>query len=159
MDSKEVAVLFAILFVVVGYAAPIIFATYAPSDYYIEINDFDAESINQGESSHTVCLDRDVRDGQAGTLYTELFLIEENTGDRIEIESNVQEEYFEEGDFAVEAETFLPTTLSAGTYKYVIVIQITPAQGRVTRTVEHKSNEFTVYGPNSNGSPEEFTCT
>jgi len=158
LNSTELTVLFAILFVIVGYVAPLAFAAYVPTDYYLEINDFEAESVAETDDSHKLCLDRDVRTDQTGTVFTELFLVSGDSGERIEVGSMSSREYFEEGDYAIEQTMDLPEEAQPGKYRYVLVIQITPAQGRVTRQVEHTSNTFTIYQDGNAPSNNEFTC-
>jgi hypothetical protein len=159
LDSKETAILFAVLFVVVGYVAPIVFATYVPSDYYLEINDFQAENAVNGDVSHQVCLDRDVKNGQTGTIFTELYLLNGKNGERVEVGSMSSNEYFEEGSYKIEATMVLPEAIEAGEYRYVLVIEITPAQGRVTRQIEHTSDKFTVYENRSDMQQSNFSCS
>lgn len=159
LNSTELTVLFAILFVIVGYVAPLAFAAYVPTDYYVEVNGFEAESVPETAESHNVCLDRDVRSDQTGTVFTELYLVDGDSGERIEVGSMSSREYFEEGDYTIQETMDLPEKVQPGTYRYVLVIQITPAQGRVTRNVEHTSNTFTIYEDGTAPSDQAFTCS
>jgi hypothetical protein len=159
LNCTQLTVSFAILFIVVGYVAPLAFAAYVPTDYYLEVNDFQAENVEVTDNSHKLCLDRDVRTDQTGTVFTDLYLVDGDSGERIEIGSMSSREYFQEGDYTIKQTMDLPEKVQPGTYRYVLVIQIRPAQGRVTRQVKHTSDAFRIYQDGSAPSNDEFTCT
>lgn len=160
--NAQVAILFAILFIVVGYTAPVAYAAYAPTDHYIKVDEFSAQDTTTADSSHLLCFDRNVKEPNSGTVFTELYLVNGDSDSRVEVDSRTMERYFQDGDRVVETRMPLPKNLEAGEYRYILVIQMDLAQGRVQREFEYTSEKFTVVEGESaqttNSTTEKFTC-
>lgn len=162
IDNAEVVILFTILFVVVGYIAPVMFAAYAPQGNYVQVNNFDAQNTTTSDESHLICFDRDIKKGTSATVFTELYLVNGADDTRVEVDSRTMERYFQGGDYAIETRMPLPKHLEAGEYRYILVMKVDLAQGRVTREFEFTSDRFTVVDSESqqttNATTEEFAC-
>lgn len=143
IDSAQVIILFTILFVVVGYLAPVAFAAYAPQSHYVSVNSFEAQNTTTADSSHLICFDREITHGTSATVYTELYLVSGTDDSMVEVDSNTMERYFQEGEYAVKTRMPLPNHLETGEYRYLLVMKMDIAQGRVTREFEFTSSTFT----------------
>lgn len=162
IDNAQAIILFTILFVVIGYLAPVMYAAYAPQSHYVEVNNFEAQNTTTADSSHLICFDRNIEHGKSATVFTELYLVNGDSNTRVEVDSSTMERYFQEGDYAVETRMPLPEHLEAGEYRYILVMQMNLAQGRVTREFEFISESFTVVDRNStqteSTTTKEFAC-
>jgi len=160
IKQAHLAVLFAILFVTVGWIAPAAYAAYAPPSQYMEVHNFYAQDATTTADSHLVCFDRTVHHGQSGKVFTELYLVNGDGSRTVEVDSRTMERYFQDGRRAVETPFRLPEErLEAGEYRYLLVVQMQLAQGRVTREFEYTSASFNVTeGEPTNISREQFKC-
>ena len=157
--NAQIVLLFAILFVVVGHFAPVAFAAYAPQSHYVDVHEFSAQNTTTASDTHLICLDRTMESGRTGTAYTELYLVTED-GTRVEVDSNTMERYFQGGRHHVKTEVSLPNNLQAGEYKYMLVIKMDLAQGRVAREFAFTSQKFTIEESGAEVKPDydEFSC-
>jgi len=162
IDNAQVIILFTILFVVVGYLAPVMYAAYAPQSHYVEVNNFEAQNTTTADTSHLICFDRDIEHGSSATVFTELYLVNGDSDSRVEVDSTTMERYFQEGDYAVETKMNLPEHMEAREYRYILVMQMDLAQGRVTREFEFQSEPFTVVESDEamtdNTTTADFSC-
>lgn len=146
-----VILLFISTFTLVGWAAPIIYATNAPADAIIEVHNFEASDTTTESDQHYVCFDRTVYSGSSAQVFTDLYLLDKD-GNRVIVNSDVSETYFQQGQYSVTRSISLPSNLKAGEYKYVLVAKMDMANGQVTRDFEFTSNMFTV----SNGEKQQL---
>lgn len=162
MDDKHlgrivVILLFALTFSIVGWAAPVIYASNVPSNQIIEVHDFDAENVSTEADSHYVCFDRTVYYDTSAKIFTELYLIDGNNR-RVEVESRTSERYFQHGRSTVVSRFTLPEHLSVGKYRYILVVRMNMADGRVTRDLVFESQPFHVKKPSNIEMTENASC-
>lgn len=154
----QTTILFAILFVVVGWVAPTAYATYAPSDNFITVHHFDAQNTTTSSNSHLVCFNRTVHSSGTGKVYTELWLLDNNSNKVIQVQSNHQTKYFPAGDKIVLTDSKLPNDTEPGKYRYLSVIKLTLANGNVQREFTFKSDPFTTSKNSTAIDQDNFTC-
>ena len=158
IKQAHTAVLFALLFITVGWITPAAYAAYAPQDHFIQVNEFSAEDTTTSADSHLVCFDRNVEQAKTGKVFTELYLVS-NENKTIEVDSRTFERYFQDGSRAIETPFTLPPHLEEGEYRYAMVIKMELAQGRVEREFEFMSEPFNVIsGPAPNSTTASFQC-
>lgn len=138
-----VALLFAISFTLIGWTAPVLYATHAPQNQFIDVHSFSAQDVSPEASHHYVCFDRTVEKSTSGRIYTELYLVSDS-GERVEVGGSTMKRYFQEGRHNVVTPLELPDNLEEGEYKYVLVTELQLADGRVERAFAFKSETFTV---------------
>lgn len=138
-----IILLFALTFTTVGWAAPVIYASNVPADQVIEVHEFEATDTTTESARHYVCFDRTVSNGMSADVFTELYLIPDN-GDRIEIQSTNMDRYFQEGRSNVITPFELPENMVAGEYRYIVIAEMSMADGRVIRDFVFESKPFTV---------------
>lgn len=136
-------ILFALLFIVVGWAAPSFYATYAPQDHYIQVHSFEANDATVGQQQHIACFDRTIKRDATGVAFTELYLVDSN-GNRIEVLSRSKERFFQKGRTTIQVEIELPNNIKEGTYYYERAYSMTLASGRVERTFVYESDNFNI---------------
>lgn len=145
-----IILLFALTFAMIGWLSPVLYATYVPQDQIITVHEFTAEDTTTASDYHYICFDRTVKSGAAADLFTELYLVNEN-GERIEMESETIRRYFQSGRDTVVTPFDLPEeTLVEGEYRYLLVVQMDLADGRVTRDFTYTSDKFNI----TDGSPQ-----
>lgn len=145
-----IILLFALTFTMIGWAAPVVYASYTPADQVIEKHSFEAQDTTTQSDKHYVCFDRTVHKQSSGTAFTELYIVGEGNK-RVEVESSSMQRFFQEGRTQVITPFTLPDNLREGTYRYLLVIRIELADGRVTRDFAFKSDPFQIEeGPATN---------
>lgn len=152
------AILFAILFLGIGWMAPAAYTSYAPQDQFITVHEYSAENAQVGDSQHLVCFDRTVHRAKSGTIFTELYLVD-GSDKRVEIESHTMERYFQDGRTTVETRMSLPENLEPGTYRYILVIEMDLTRGRVQREFEFTSEPFEIENSSQSDVGSNFSCT
>lgn len=138
-----VILLFALTFMSIGWMAPALHASYAPNDSIIEAHDFTASNATTDSDEHYICFDRTVQYEATGTAFTELYLV--NDGDkrlRTEVDSQTVDRYFQHGRSEVVTPIELPDDLPEGEYRYVLVVRMDLADGRVERAFTFESETF-----------------
>lgn len=146
--TRIVAVaLFCTLFMLIGWLFPVLFATYAPQQYFIEMHSFTVEDASIDDRTHVLCFDRSVNDVTTGTVFTELYLVDDGE-QRIKLISSERERAFPNGRTTVRVETSIPDIVEPGTYSYQRTYNIELAEGRVTRTFSFSSEKFRLYDDN-----------
>ena len=148
IDIETVAIVafFSMSFIVIGWMAPAVFATNAPADYYVEQNYFDAPDVSVSNTTHSYCFNRNLRKSGTGTIFTELYRLDENGSATQEVYSENSKEYFESGRLTVVGDVNIPNSTEAGTYRYVRTYRMQLQAGRVEREFTFKSEPFNVTG-------------
>lgn len=152
-----VALLFAMSFALIGWVAPIMYASHAPADQFIEVHNFHAQDTQPDADQHYICFDRTVRQPTSGIVYTELYLITDD-GERIEIASDSARRYFQGERAQVVTPLTLPDHLEEGEYRYALVAQLQLADGRVQRDFMFESEKFNVSEDAPAPSQSNFSC-
>jgi len=142
-------VLCAILFIIIGWLAPVAHASYAPQDSFIEVEQFSTEDATLSQDVHEAHLTWTVKQTSTGRSYTELYLVEDGDTDENRVSVESMRESFSEGTRSVTLSHELPEDVSTGTYKYVLVVRMELAHGRIVRTFQFESETFTVSEGNS----------
>jgi hypothetical protein len=159
IKQAHLAVLFAILFVTVGWVAPAAYAAYAPADQFIEAHEFSAQDASVDSESHLICFDRTVENGRSGKVFTELYLLNNDGSRTVKVDARTMEQYFQDGTRAIETPFPLPEHLETGEYRYLLVVQMELAQGRVTREFEFQSEAFNITASEpTTTTTKEFQC-
>lgn len=138
-----VILLFAITFTLVGWMAPVIYATYVPQEQVIDVHEFTAQNTTTTADNHHICFDRKVQNPLSAETFTELYIINENER-RIDLSSDSNDRYFQGGNLQTITKYALPNNLTSGVYKYVLVAKIDMSAGRVTRTFAFESEPFRI---------------
>lgn len=148
---------FAILFMAIGWMAPVMYASHAPEDRLLEVNQFEPHNATTESGSHTVCWERDVYQEATGTIIVEMYLIGDDGGVE-EIDVSTRNTYFEKED--VNSIDFpLPTArLEVGEYRYEAVITMELANGRTERQISAQSEPFFIKPYGTNISKEQQPC-
>lgn len=136
-----VILLFVITFTLVGWMAPIMYATHAPAENFIEVHNFEAQNTSIDTEEHTICFDRTIHSDTTGQVFAELYLIT-GDGERIEVGSDTMDRYFQEGRQQIVTPFELPDGLEEGEYRYALVIQMELADGQAPRIFSFESDEF-----------------
>jgi len=142
-------VLCAILFIIIGWLAPVAHASYAPQDSFIEVEQFSTEDATLSQDVHEAHLTWTIKQTSTGRSYTELYLVEDGDTDENRVSVESMRESFSEGTRSVTLSHELPEDVSTGTYKYVLVVRMELAHGRIVRTFQFESETFTVSEGNS----------
>lgn len=135
--------MFALTFAVIGWVAPVLYASHVPSSEIITVHSFTAQEVNPDASEHYICFDRTVRRPLSGEVFAELYLIHGEDG-RVEVQSTTMDRYFQEGRSTVITPLPLPTVIEEGTYRYLVIMRLEMADGRVIRTITTESEPFIV---------------
>lgn len=153
-----VILLFALTFMSIGWIAPALYATYAPNDNIIESHEFTATNSSVDSGRHHMCFDRTVRYETSGRVFTELYLVSgDNERMRTEVSSDTMNRYFQSGRNKVITEMSLPQNIRPGEYRYLLVVKLDMADGRVTRTFSFQSEEFYITNE-TNGTEMDAEC-
>lgn len=144
ITRAHLAILFAIFFIAVGWIAPAMYAGYAPQENFITVNSFEAEDATVDDKSHAICFDRDVKQENTAEVFTKLYLVSPEKDTRIQLNSQEVDTFLQEGDRTVQFTNTLPDNLSAGQYKYVLVVNMDLSNGRVERVFEFESEQFQI---------------
>ena len=138
-----IILLVSLLFLLLGWVAPAMFATHAPDSHFLESHSFVAEDTTTADASHELYWDRTIHEQRTGTVLIELTMVSSN-GDRTDFQTYEQDAIYQEGRQATVMEQELPEDVSPGVYQYEMVVQMQLADGRVTRTFYVTSDEFTI---------------
>lgn len=142
MNRIIVIILFALLFVLVGWTAPAMYATYAPADHFVETHSFEATDATVDQETHEITWDRTIHERQSGTIVIELVMLSEDR--RIEYEATTRDSIYQDGRETIVIENELPDDAEVGTYEYNMVINIQLSDGRVMRTFFITSDTFEI---------------
>lgn len=141
-------VLCAILFIIIGWLAPVAHASYAPQDSFIEVEEFSTENATLSQDVHNAELTWTVKQTSTGRSYTELYLVEDGDSEKNRINVESMRESFSEGTRSITLSHKLPDDVTTGTHKYVLVIRMELANGRIVRTFEFESETFIISDEN-----------
>jgi len=144
LDRIAIILLFATTFTLIGWLSPVLYATYIPSDQIIEVHDFEAQDTTTNSEQHYLYLDRTITKDRPGKVFTELYLINSNGRQQIEVDTEATDRYFQSGRTEVAIPYTLPENLQEGEYRYLLVIKMELADGRVTRTMDFESSKFEI---------------
>lgn len=155
-----VILLFIVTFTVVGWASPALYASHAPEDHFIEVHGFEAQNTTTSADSHLICFDRTSHQSASGRVFTELYLVDDESGEqRTEIGSMTMDRYFHQGNQEVVTPLEMPDNLVEGDYKYLLIVRMELADGRVTRDFAYTSETFTIDDDiDANESVKSFSC-
>lgn len=159
-----VALLFAVTFSVAGVVIPIMYASHAPDDRFIDVHDFEAQDAHPDDDAHYLCFDREVKRGATGTVDINLHRVEGPSGFSGYVDGGVSDadashRYFQEGHHKIIRPVPLPNDLREGEYRYVLVIRLELANGDVMRQFTYHSNTFNVTESAHNGTARRgFDC-
>lgn len=158
LDRAQTTVLFVILFLVVGYVAPIVYVSVSPQEEFVEVHDFKASNTHVGADAHNICFNRTVNKATDVDITVELLLLRDNV--TIEETSFEVDAYYQGGDEEVIFSRQLPENLESGTYKYIHNVELSYFNGQTEKNIKIESNEFTVYKDNSEveNSSDIITC-
>ena len=106
-------------------------------------------SATLSQDVHEAHLTWTVKQTSTGRSYTELYLVEDGDTDENRVSVESMRESFSEGTRSVTLSHELPEDVSTGTYKYVLVVRMELAHGRIVRTFQFESETFTVSEGNS----------
>lgn len=143
LTQVHLAILFAIVFISIGWVAPLTYATYAPDDRFIEVNEFSAQNATLADDSHQVCFDRDVKAGTSAQLFTELYLVSGNDT-LTRVDSKTIDTYLRQGDTTVRMNFDLPDNVRIGEHKYLLVVKMDLANERIVREFQFESEPFQI---------------
>lgn len=153
-----VILLFAAAFIIIGTMAPVMYATYVPDSEIMETHSFTAQNASVGDESHYVCLDRTVNHATTAEAFTELFIVNGDTDQRVRVNPDVMHRYLEDGRAQITTEMELPDGLEPGKYQYLLVVEIDMANDRVQRNMAFRSDTFTITDEPVEQTPPEQLC-
>ena len=133
----------ALLFVIVGWTAPAMFATSAPDSHYMETHEFVADDVTVGESEHRLHWDRTIHQQNTGSIFIELTVVSEDD-DRVTFDTYRRDAIYQEGRQTTIIEQPLPEDIEPGVYRYEMVVEMQLVDGRVTRSFDVTSEPFTI---------------
>lgn len=139
-----VVLLFAMSFALIGWTAPVLYATHAPNDRFIEVHNFEAQDTTVANDRHYICFDRTVYQPTPATIYMELYLTNGDRRTQLEVDSDRMSRYFQEGKHRVVTPVELPQNVKPGEYRYLLVAQLELADGRIERSFVYESDVFVV---------------
>ena len=154
LTKTQSALIFCIAFVTIGYLAPVVFASSAPTGYYVDDVELTAGNTTTTETDHPICLQYDARRDITGMVIQQMVLINED-GEKTKLSHDSYRAYLESGTQAVRCPHNIKGEIEPGTYQYKMSITFTVENGRVERTVTATSNEFVV---TENGTTESVEC-
>lgn len=145
LPQAQTAILFAILFVVIGLAAPFLYVSIAPNSHFVEVHDFDAADTHVGAEEHNVCFERTVHKPSDADITIELVLLRDD-GAIIEEDSFEVDAYYQEGREEVIITRELRTnSLEPGEYRYVHSVELNYYDGHVSKQFRFTSDSFMVH--------------
>lgn len=143
LTTNQSILLFAILFIIVGWTVPVSYVTFAPQSEFLEIHDFTVDDANVSDEKHRITFDRTVHKPSSAEVTVEL--IRTSSDPIVEIDSYTVDAYFNEG----RREIIIPRRvrdppIQCGEYKYVHTVELNYLGGLVTRQFTYDSDSFTV---------------
>jgi hypothetical protein len=144
LKKLQVIALFMVVFVVVGYTAPILHLTYSPEDNFVEEHSFTASDTYVNAESHTLCFNRTVHRPTDAEITVERILIKDD-GSIIEEQSFVVQAYYQKGQQEVIITRDIDERLTAGEYKYIESVELTYYNGQVKKRLTFETDNFKVY--------------
>lgn len=149
LSRSQLMILCAVLFISVGWLTPIMYASYAPQDSFIEVQEFSTDNAVITDNIHKAHLTWTINQPTTGHSYTELYLVEDRGDNERRLNVNSARESFSEGTRSVTISHELPDDVTPGTYKYILIVRMELAHGRVVRTFQFESSTFEIVLDNS----------
>lgn len=136
--------LFALVFIFIGWSAPVISASTGDASYYMHVHDFHAPDVNPSSEVHHTCLSRHARMRLSGDMHVKLVKVNDG-GPNQEVFTTSSSEIYQAGTHRIAKPVRLPGQVfePGGTYKYLVHEEMYLANGRVTRMIYYESNTFT----------------
>lgn len=148
-QSIALVLTFAVLFTVIGFAAPVLYLQAAPQSSFVTVHDFSVQDSHVGADEHTLCFNRTVKRPADADITVELSLIRDD-GVRVEKDSFNVDAYYQQGQDNVQVKRNVrDPDLTPGTYQYLHRVQLTYYGGWVEKEFTFVSDEFTVYANTS----------
>jgi hypothetical protein len=145
LPRGETAILFAILFILIGFVAPIAYVSVAPQSHFVEVHDFDASDTYNGADEHNVCFERTVHKPTDVDITIELVLLRAD-GSVVEEDSFEIDAYYQQGrERVIIPRQLRSDSISAGEYRYVHSVELVYYNGRATKQFTFTSDKFTVH--------------
>lgn len=132
-----------VLFIMVGWTAPAMFATTSPDSHYVETHEFVADDVTVEESTHQLYWDRTIHNQKTGTTFIELTVVSEET-DKVTFDTHRKDAIYQGGRQTTVIEQPLPENIDPGVYKYEMVVEMQLVDGRITRSFHISSEPFVV---------------
>lgn len=126
----------------IGWSAPAMYATHAPSDHFVETHEFTVEDVSIDDETHELTWDRTIHGKHSGFVVIELVMVSDD--ERIKYESTTRDSIYQDGRHEIVIENELPEDVEAGEYKYHMSVEMHLADGRMTRSFFVQSETFTV---------------
>lgn len=136
---------FTLLFISIGWAAPIMYVSTAPDGHFIEMHSFEVEDTHVDADSHEICFNRTVHRPSEADITVEMLMVRED-GAIVEKDSFEVDAYYQKGTNEVIVTREIRTdNLEPGTYQYIESSELHYYDGRATKTITFKSEKFRVY--------------
>lgn len=142
---EETIVLFAILFILIGLTAPIVYINLAPEERFVDVHNFDASDTYVGAEKHNVCFERTVNRPSDADITIELILLRDD-GSIVEEDSFEVDAYYQQGrrDVTIPRQ-IRDDEMNAGEYRYVHSVELSYYNGLATKSFTFVSDEFVVH--------------
>lgn len=145
LPRRETAVLFAILFILIGLVAPIAYVNAAPDSHFVEVHDFHAADTYTSADEHNVCFNRTVHEPSDADITIELVLLRDD-GSIVEEDSFEIDAYYQKGQENVIIKRELrANSIEPGEYRYIHSVTLEYYNGQATKQFTFISDKFTVY--------------
>lgn len=151
IQERQTIALFAILFILIGTVAPIVYTQVAPESQFVEVHSFTVEDTHVQAEEHNIHLDRTVYRPAEADITVEMILLRDDDV-IVEEDSFEIDAYYQEGrkKLIIPRKIKDSTSIEVGTYQYVDTVTLSYHNGMVERTFVHRSDTFTVYENKSN---------
>lgn len=143
LSKVQTITLFVIAFLVIGYAAPIVFVAFSPEDRFVDVHSFQAADTYTDAETHNVCFNRTVNRPTDVDITVEVILLQENV--TVEKSSYEVDAYYQKSSEPIIIERQLPDNLEAGTYQYVHNVEASYFVNNVEKNIQFRSDSFTVH--------------
>jgi hypothetical protein len=146
VQTLQTITLFAILFILIGLFAPMVYVQVSPANSFLDVHSFTADDTHVGADEHNIYLDRTVTRPAEGDVTIELKLLRDD-GAIVEEDSFSVDAYFQKGrqQIVIPRKIQDDVTLEPGTYKYVNAVELTYYGGLITKNIIYESEEFHIY--------------
>lgn len=136
---------FTLLFISIGWIAPVMYMSVAPDSHFIEMHSFEVEDTHVGADSHEICFNRTVHRPSYADITVEMLMVRDD-GVIVEKDSFEIDAYYQSGTEEIIVTREIRTdNLKPGTYRYIESSELHYYNGRATKELTFESEEFTVY--------------
>lgn len=137
--------LFIVLFMSIGWMAPVLHTTYAPEDNFVEMHSFEVQDTHVDADSHNLCLNRTVHRPADADITVEMLLVKDD-GTIIEQDSFSVDAYYQKGsDRIIVPRAIRADNLQPGEYRYIESTKLSYYDSRANKEIDFTSEEFRVY--------------